>query len=900
MDNRGNSDDVTVMEEPSSAVIDISDDDDDIAIDKDKMAKAHQPAPESDSVPPGRTNPAAIHHMFHSRMEQYLSKNNHHQSVPGIIVSKEAVKKRVILSYLLLDSDSDYDDVEFCDPPAEQRKLEANSSTYASRSCVSAGNGSETESKQDQNSKRPTREVAEASEHNKGLGGSVSAGGMASKEIPVSLDLEVEEADESLDVEAGIGKLVDCKTQEEKAPENVTIETAEQDIWGRSNSPEKNTTEAVSGSPDLEVDEEEPLDLEVEEGNDSDESSGCRECVEEDVDEDSILVEYVPESNKWVARISGQDEDASVKDSESHKGMDVGAGNMTKQKQQNKPIDHMNTALELNKGMCQDIVEHEDSIAENQGADEDSLESESSVCETRDRKIKELREVSSPGRSCEISDPPYAGGGQGISGQKRKSSDLDHYPHTTMFEPSSKSRRNFSVDLDKASKVLRSLIATKAAKEGSQNLTESISMQPKNVLQAQQPLRPVLLVRSSQQGVMFCTSLNNNQADQPECESPPPESVLWPLQGHCHQSYQAAEAGSNLDGPHADFEESAASTSAPDSETGGIQLKIEDVFQVTDETHGRMGQGVDESPVAFPAGVNTLLDENFLKCLQETQPSQSLLKFLLDSQDAKFQVCSVCEDNVLTHPVFLWGVMDVMMSNINGVLMVTMQELARIGFIDYHIAGHHLLDKKLYPAVWNFVRGRRSQQCVDGVSLVFVLYIIEYVLILAEPQSSKRYMALTQALNTPFQLVGQRHTGAHGCLARSNSDGHSSIPRFKCSGVTCKLVKAKRRMLMLNTTEVNPESSSENNGIETLLDTNPSICRTPEELALSSAWELAMNHQRQNSQESGVSFSRSLQLMYPSCACMEMSKMDLMERASWRTIQKTRGSQVMSSSVVVF
>lgn len=233
------------------------------------------------------------------------------------------------------------------------------------------------------------------------------------------------------------------------------------------------------------------------------------------------------------------------------------------------------------------------------------------------------------------------------------------------------------------------------------------------------------------------------------------------------------------------------------------------------------------------------------------------------------------------------------MSNVSGVLMVTMHELARIGLIDYHIANYHLMNKQAYPAVWSFVQERGSKRCVDGVSLVFVLYVIDELLHTEVPQGTTR--RLQQILRAPFHLVGQQHTAEHSSFTRNSSDSHLEAKQYnyKCSDVTRRLVKAKQQMLMLSSTQVKAGSSSQEDSVGTLLDTNASVCREPEELAFSLAWDRILNQQHKQSEEHG--FSRSLHLMYPPCACQEMSKMDLIERASWRTIEKTPGGQVSVS-----
>ena len=355
------------------------------------------------------------------------------------------------------------------------------------------------------------------------------------------------------------------------------------------------------------------------------------------------------------------------------------------------------------------------------------------------------------------------------------------------------------------------------------------------------------------------------------------------------------------DADNTEVEEGETSSSATDLETGGSQLKINDVFHVTDEAYECIGKTLDRPSVTFSTKVSTLRDAEFQRCLQEPQPSQRLLTFLLDAQDAKFRVCAACEDTVLTHPVFLWGETDLVMSNVSGVLMVTMYELARVGFIDYYVANYYLMDKQLYPAMWSFVQERGSKQCVDGISLVFVLYVIEDVLLHADmPRSTMK--RLEHNLNTPFHLVSQSHTASHNSIRGTSSDSHLEAKQynFKCSEVTCKLIKAKQQMLMLSSTLLNPDGSFQRDSVGTLLDTNSSVCLEPEELAFISAWDLILNYQCKHSVGEERGFSGSLHLMYPPCACQEMSKMDLIERASWRTIEKSPGGQVSIPMAILF
>ena len=982
-----------IIKEPTSVVIDVSDDD--IAEhSKDEDGVRHAP-PEPSSAPASQVasvRACPVCDAFHSRMEQHLCRNNHHHSVPGLVVSKEAVKTRVT-TYLLLDSDSDYDDVEFLDQPKESSSLAKDS-----RSSKSAGSGVETEPRRDKNKKTPASEVAEAPAHNRGSG-SNETGGTASKHIPETLDLEVDEVDEteeSLDAETGklvcrkildaeTGKLV-CRKTQKKGTKNITRDCAEQKKQRRSNRQRSKSQEVVLASRGFEIDREESLELEVEEWNDLEESADGGESVEDDKHVSSTELEFVHESNNSVAKISGQ----KLMDSDLDKNTGICqgiSGKMSRQKRQNKQIGCVNKVLGKKEKPCRDMMGQKDGIQVNTGINQITLESECSTAglcghkESREThhdvcaETRELEEESRPGQSCQSSesDPQHSRTGQGMSGQKRTSSDLG--PHAATQQPTRKSRRIRSSNRDKASKVLKAkLPATRVVKEKSQRPSntaapqsqpqsismqpessfqsrhslrpmsqrpsntaapqsqpQSISMQPESSFQSRQSLRPMMLVMSSQQGVTCSIHLQNQLGSVEDSElygdpvaaarsnlNDPKAGLEARLQsGSARESFQGLRAkpadssathisGGTEDTCTADEQttkeeedadhtavcfEGATATSATDLEMGNAELMITDVFRMTDETYESLGHVTDRPPVTFSTQLSTLQDADFQRCLQETQPSQKLLTFLLDAQDIKFMVCPACEDTVLTHPVFLWGKTDITVSNVSGVLMVTMHELARIGLIDYHIANYYLMDKQTYPAVWSFVQERGSKRCVDGVSLVFVLYVIDELLHTEVPQGTTR--RLLQVLRTPFHLVGQQHTAEHSSFTRNSSHSHLEAKRYKCSDVTRRLVKAKQQLLMLSSTQVKAGSSSREDSVGTLLDTNASVCRDPEELAFSSAWDRTLNQQLKQSEERG--FSRSLHLMYPPCACQEMSKMDLIERASWRTIEKTPGGQVSVS-----
>ena len=936
------------IKELTSAVIDVSDDD--IAEhSKDEDGVRHAP-PEPSSAPASQVasvRACPVRDAFHSRMEQHLCRNNHHHSVPGLVVSKEAVKTRVT-TYLLLDSDSDYDDVEFLDQPKE-----SSSSAKDSRSSKSAGSGVETEPRRDKNKKIPASEVAEAPAHNTGSG-SNETGATASKHIPETLDLEVDEVDEteeSLDAETG--KMV-CRKTQKKGTKNVTRDCAEQEKQRRSNRQGSQSQEEVLASRGFEIDGEESLELEVEEWNDLEESADGGESVDDDKHDSSTELEFVHESNNSMAKISGQE----LMDSGLDKNIGIChgiSGKMSRQKQQNKQISCVSKVLRKKVKPCRDMMGQKDSIQVNTGIDQTTLESECSTAgrcghkESREThhdvcaETRELEEESRPGQSCEFSesDPQHSRTGQGMSGQKRTLSDLG--PHAATQQPTRKSRRIRSSNRNKASKVLKAkLPATRVVKEKSQrpsntvapqSQTQSVSMQPESSFQSRQSLRPMMLVMSSQQGVTCSIHLQNQlgSVEDSELYSDPAAAARSNLNdpkaglearlesGSARESFQGLHAkpadssathisGGTEDTCTADEQttkeeedadhtpvcfEGATATSATDLEMGNPELMITDVFHMTDETYESLGHGTDRPPVTFSTQLSTLQDADFQRCLKETQPSQKLLTFLLDAQDIKFMVCPACEDTVLTHPVFLWGKTDITVSNVSGVLMVTMHELARIGLIDYHIGNYYLMDKQTYPAVWSFVQERGSKRCVDGVSLVFVLYVIDELLHTEVPQGTAR--RLLQVLRTPFHLVGQQHTAEHSGVTRNSTDSHLEAKRYnyKCSDVTCRLVKAKQQMFMLSSTQVKAPASSQEDSMGTLLDTNASVCREPEELAFSSAWDRILNQQLKQSEERG--FSRSLHLMYPPCACQEMSKMDLIERASWRTIEKAPGGQVSVS-----
>ena len=936
------------IKEPTSVVIDVSDDD--IAEhSKDEDGVRHVP-PEPSSSPASQVasvRACQVRDAFHSRMEQHLCRNNRHHSVPGLMVSKEAVKTRVT-TYLLLDSDSDYDDVEFLDQPKE-----SSSSAKDSRSSKSAGSGVETEPRRDKNKKTPASEVAEAPAHNTGSG-SNETGGTASKHIPETLDLEVDEVDEteeSLDAETG--KLV-CRKTQKKGTKNITRDCAEQEKQRRSNCQGSKSQEEVLASRGFEIDREESLELEVEEWNDLEESADGGESVEDDKHGSSTELEFVHESNNSMAKISGQE--LTDSDLDKNTGICHGiSGKMSRQKRQNKQISCVNKVLGKKEKPCRDMRGQKGSIQVNTGIDQITLESECSTAglcghkESREThhdvcaETRELEEESRPGQSCEFSesDPQHSRTGHGMSGQKRTLSDLG--PHAATQQPTRKSRRIRSSNRDKASKVLKAkLPATRVVKEKNQRPSntaapqsqpQSISMQPESSFQSLQSLRPMMLVMSSQQGVTCSIHLQNQLGSVEDSElycdpvaaarsnlNDPKAGLEARLEsGSARESFQGLRAkpadssathiSSGTEGTCTADEqttkeeedadhiavcfEGATATSATDLEMGNPELMITDVFHMTDETYESLGHVTDRPPVTFSTQLSTLQDADFQKCLQETQPTQKLLTFLLDAQDIKFMVCPACEDTVLTHPVFLWGKTDITVSNVSGVLMVTMHELARIGLIDYHIANYYLMDKQTYPAVWSFVQERGSKRCVDGVSLVFVLYVIDELLHTEVPQGTAR--RLLQVLRTLFHLVGQQHTAEHSSFTRNSSDSHLEAKRYnyKCSDVTRRLVKAKQQMLMLSSTQVKAGSSSQEDSVGTLLDTNASVCREPEELAFSSAWDRILNQQLKQSEERR--FSRSLHLMYPPCACQEMSKMDLIERASWRTIEKTPGSQVSVS-----
>ena len=936
------------VKEPTSVVIDVSDDD--VAEhSKDEDGVRHAP-PEPSSAPASQVasvRARPVHDAFHSRMERHLSRNNHHHSVPGLVVSKEAVKTRVTM-YLLLDSDSDYDDVEFLEQPKE-----SSSSAKDSRSSKSAGSGVETKPIRGKNKKTPASEVAEAPTHNTGSG-SNETGGTASKNIPETLDLEVDEVDETekfLHIETG--KLV-CRKTQKKGTKNITRDCTEQEKQRRSNHQGSKNQKEVLASRGFETDGEESLELEVEEWNDLEESADGGESVEDDEHDDTTELEFVRESNNSMAKISGQD--LMDSDLDKNTGICLGiSGKMSKQKQQNKQISCVNKVLGKKGKPCRDMMGQKDRIQVNTGIDRITLESECSIAGLCGRKesrathhevcakTRELEEESRPGQSCEFSesDPRHSGTGQGMSGQKRTSSDRG--PHAAAPQPPRKSRRICSSNGDKASKVIKAkLPATLTFKEKSprpsnaaapQSRTQSISTQPESSFQSRQSLKPMMLVMSSQQGVTCSIHLQNQLGSVQDSKlySDPVAAARSNLNnpkaglearlesGSARESFQglcakpADSSATHISGGTEDTctadeetikEEDAAdhtpvcfecgtATSATDLEMGSPELVITDVFHMTDETYESLGHVTDRPSVTFSTQLSTLQDADFQRCLQETQPSQKLLTFLLDAQDIKFMVCPACEDTVLTHPVFLWGKTDITVSNVSGVLMVTMHELARIGLIDYHIANYHLMNKQAYPAVWSFVQERGSKRCVDGVSLVFVLYVIDELLHTEVPQGTTR--RLQQILRAPFHLVGQQHTAEHSSFTRNSSDSHLEAKQYnyKCSDVTRRLVKAKQQMLMLSSTQVKAGSSSQEDSVGTLLDTNASVCREPEELAFSLAWDRILNQQHKQSEEHG--FSRSLHLMYPPCACQEMSKMDLIERASWRTIEKTPGGQVSVS-----
>ncbi|KAK7090731.1 hypothetical protein V1264_010491 [Littorina saxatilis] len=883
MDDDSDSDYVAIVEQPSPTVVDVSDDEDPVASNDNfgtyaKQGSVSAPVSESSTrCDKSKTDSDTIHDVFHSRMEQFLSSSKSHQSVSDIVVSGRVMKKKVV-SYLILDSDSDFSDVEVCDGTSE---IDTNKGAKISESAS-----------------EPASNILRTLANNV-TPGPASVAGKPQESSKKSLSTESSSVEETVAPHKEIVRYsADHSARRGHQNDGYCIrmgsdeETVFSSNLAKESDDEHRPQEQSGELLDLEFDVEVAEDFsehEAEESNSCDTSSRGGHCdYEGDVldSEELACLAYTAGHSPNFDGVTGSS------------GIQPLAISITEKS--NKDLQAQSF-----RG-CRTVA---------------SKELGQAVAGQKRRSNVKTHPV-----SCQ---PPTKFSRTGFTDIDRDFTKLPAVATDTAGRPSHACQEG-------TVRLSSSLIATSATfvLEG----LSSPSALTNTGWEAQHPVRPMLLVKSSDKGVISINNVSEAFKLNPaipqtnvytegvvfsssihKAESQGPQLQLSP---HLLQSQTNAPTDL-VDGPPdtdciirlgVDKVQSPASELIDDGASnnnavdhawhlgispGGDQE--EGAFDQTDEVAvdtvvKRKPQSFDcafhmqdelvdaesEMPETFSLDVTTLNDPEFQRCLTEPVPSKKMSSFLLRAQNAKFKVCHDCGEEVLNKPCLLWGKNKVVTTNVNGVLMVTIAELARMGFIDYHIAKHKLLDKKEFPAVWSYVIDKSNERkAVLGVSLVFVVLVVNDTLTLHQYLPKRRRMLMKKGLKTPFKLVGKLYLPFH--LEEPQKTHLLTNSTYTCSYITCTAVRAKRM-------------SSRTASFQFPLFTNSSLNRDRNECLFLHAMDRVLYNSETRLIRKG-SFVPSLGLMYPPCPCQEVSKLDVTEREAWKSFQS--GWPPMSSLQVL-
>ena len=310
----------------------------------------------------------------------------------------------------------------------------------------------------------------------------------------------------------------------------------------------------------------------------------------------------------------------------------------------------------------------------------------------------------------------------------------------------------------------------------------------------------------------------------------------------------------------------------------------------------------------FPVEVSTLQNRVFQENLQMQPFSEPLLSFLLRAQDAKVAVCSGCGDAVLANPSVEWGSRRLAVYIKEGVLMVTLQDLVHLSFFHFKMIKHPLMGKESYPGVWSSVQTAGHVRR-DAVSLVFLSFITEDI-VLHQQLSQKARERLLQAQSMGMIMVGNDHKSST-CLrfpkekveyrARRDfgsmiaSSSHSVRVKKTSSYMAYKISQANSGLHPdPHPVAIPQQHPAGHSGSHPLIFVRKRKAAAVSEAERMEQERLVASNIDQVFKKFQLCGDKSSPLIFPCCPCSALSDRDQLERSWWCSIQEP-GSQVSFS-----